>query len=91
MARPIFCHPERSEGSQALENSRFFAALRMTTPTFSGVLVFYFFKELTKKAGKTGFMPEFASPFSSPLRGWGSGFGRGGRGQRPLAPSLKTI
>jgi hypothetical protein len=26
----FFCHPERSEGSQASENSRFFATLRMT-------------------------------------------------------------
>jgi hypothetical protein len=26
----LFCHPERSEGSQAFENTRFFAALRMT-------------------------------------------------------------
>jgi hypothetical protein len=25
---PVFCHPERSEGSQALEKARFFAALQ---------------------------------------------------------------
>jgi hypothetical protein len=49
MAKPIFCHPERSEGSQALENSRFFAALRMTTPTFSGVLVFLLLQGINKK------------------------------------------
>jgi hypothetical protein len=27
----FFCHPERNEGSQVIENSRFFASLRMTT------------------------------------------------------------
>ena len=26
----FFCHPERSEGSQRIENTRFFASLRMT-------------------------------------------------------------
>jgi hypothetical protein len=26
----LFCHPERSEGSQLLENAEFLAALRMT-------------------------------------------------------------
>jgi hypothetical protein len=25
VAKPIFCHPERSEESQVLENARFFA------------------------------------------------------------------
>jgi energy-converting hydrogenase Eha subunit B len=26
----VFCHPERSEGSQVIKNTRFFASLRMT-------------------------------------------------------------
>jgi hypothetical protein len=26
----LFCHPERSEGSQGIENTRFFSTLRMT-------------------------------------------------------------
>jgi len=26
----FYCHPERSEGSQAIKNTRFFASLRMT-------------------------------------------------------------
>jgi hypothetical protein len=30
MEKPFFCHAKRREGSQALENSRFFASLRMT-------------------------------------------------------------
>jgi hypothetical protein len=32
------CHPERSEGSQAVENTRFFAAPRMTFPFIDGAL-----------------------------------------------------
>jgi hypothetical protein len=31
ISKPIFCHPERSEGSQAFKKTRFFAALRMTS------------------------------------------------------------
>jgi hypothetical protein len=30
LAKLFVCHPERSEGSQASENTRFFATLRMT-------------------------------------------------------------
>jgi hypothetical protein len=32
----FFCHPERSEGSQVIENSRFFASLRMTETKILG-------------------------------------------------------
>jgi hypothetical protein len=31
LAKLFLCHPERSEGSQPFENTRFFAQLRMTT------------------------------------------------------------
>jgi hypothetical protein len=30
VVKPVFCHPERRPGSQLLENTRFFAAPRMT-------------------------------------------------------------
>jgi hypothetical protein len=30
ISKAVFCHPERSEGSQPFENTRFFASLRMT-------------------------------------------------------------
>jgi hypothetical protein len=32
----FFCHPERSEGSQRVENTRFFAPLRMTISSEAG-------------------------------------------------------
>jgi len=39
------CHPERSEGSQVLENTRFFALLRMTDRLdrgfFSGIALWH--------------------------------------------------
>jgi hypothetical protein len=39
------CHPERSEGSQAVEKTRFFASLRMTTAqlweNFNSLIVVY--------------------------------------------------
>ena len=35
--RSLECHPERSEGSQVRENTRFFAALRMTKRLDEGV------------------------------------------------------
>jgi hypothetical protein len=41
MAKPgYFCHPERREGSQLPENTRFFAALRMTNQLYSQLKVF---------------------------------------------------
>jgi hypothetical protein len=30
ISKSVLCHPERSEGSQPFENTRFFASLRMT-------------------------------------------------------------
>jgi hypothetical protein len=39
ISKPVFCHPERSEGSQPFENTRFFASLRMTYQGKTEVLI----------------------------------------------------